>query len=96
MRIPAQRSTFSHLHRCAGGRILATGDENAHLLEGDLVAHIHATGGTIEILDWTPDGRYLSTGGTKGRDEAGIGAIRAYDFRQDFAHVMAERVFRQE
>lgn len=80
-------------------------------VQGKLVHEIPATGWIMETVAWTPDGRYLLTGGNEGEADDdngpfscdydpqtcnGMGAIRAYEAARGFAHVMTKDVFRQE
>jgi WD40 repeat protein len=55
---------------------------------------------TMEAVEWTPDGKYLVTGGTEGRIADGIGHIRFYKTSnlgsQKTEPVLMEKVFRQE
>jgi len=51
----------------------------------------------IEAVEFTPDGKFLITGGIEGKhDNNGIGKIRVYNVDMDFALVHEEVVFRQE
>lgn len=70
---------------------------------GQVVERIdYTTNRKIEAVEWTPNGRFLLTGGVEGRDEppypdnGGFGPIRAYDAEDAFALVLAEETFRQE
>jgi WD40 repeat protein len=59
---------------------------------------------TMEAVEWTPDSKFLITGGTEGKDkggeEDGIGFIRVYrssDLHKiDIEPILKEKVFRQE
>ncbi|MGB3543276.1 carbohydrate-binding protein, partial [Rubrivirga sp.] len=61
----------------------------------------------IEAVEWTPNGRFLITGGNEGRsadaglkpaypDNGGFGPIRAFDRENGFALVLEQVTFRQE
>jgi WD40 repeat protein len=55
---------------------------------------------TMEAVEWTPDSRYLVTGGTEGRISDGIGYIRFYKtsdlILKKTEPALKQRVFRQE
>lgn len=71
---------------------------------GNIVERIdYTTNRKIEAVEWTPDGRYLITGGVEGRNNEppypgnnGIGPIRFYDRDDAFALVLEQDTFRQE
>ena len=74
---------------------------------GALAEQIGATGWIMEAVAWTPDGRYLFTGGNEGEDDddngpftcstcGGFGNIRAYDRQNGFALALTQPTFRQE
>jgi len=53
--------------------------------------------GTMETVEFSPDGRYLLTGGAEGKKtHAGMGNLRIYDVQSDFNLVKTVPVFRQE
>ena len=86
--------------------------------DGLVLVWDYATGGVVERIDfpmtkkieaveWTPNGRFLFTGGNEGRsddagldpdypDNGGFGPIRAFDRQQGFALVEEQVTFRQE
>jgi WD40 repeat protein len=76
--------------------------------DGTRVQSIPATAWIVEAVEFTPDGRFLFTGGNEGEVEAsaeqlaqfpgnaGFGFIRAYDVRRGFELVLEEPAFRQE
>ncbi len=50
----------------------------------------------MEAVEFTPDGKFLITGGVEGKGSGGIGNIRVYNVEMGFALVHMEEVFRQE